>query len=67
MLKRAWLLFSITWAALFLWNGSTKENGGGMGDVMLAVAPWLIGAICRYIVFGGATAGPDHWSRRDYR
>ena len=43
MLKRAWALLAGMWALVFLWKGSTKIDGIGRGDVMLALAPMLIG------------------------
>lgn len=56
MLKRAWLLVSIVWALVFLWNGSTKLDGVGDGDVMMAAAPlaigWLLVKSLRFIATG---------------
>jgi len=43
MLKRAFFVFAVLWAGVFLANGATKVNGIGEGDVWLALAPVTIG------------------------
>jgi len=58
MLKRAWLLGSGIWAALCLWSGANRGNGGGIEekDVYLALAPLAIGGLLglaiRFVITG---------------
>lgn len=56
MLKRALLLLAALWAFAFLANGATKSDGIGRGDVMLALAPlvigWLLRQAGRFVVTG---------------
>ena len=56
MLRRCWVLFTVLWAVVFLWNGSTKSSGIHEGDVMLATAPvpigWLLSRAARFVTNG---------------
>jgi hypothetical protein len=52
MLKRAWFVFTLGWALMFLWNGSTKVDGIRPLDVVLAFAPLAIMRVLRFIVWG---------------
>lgn len=63
MLKRLWLLIVGLWAAVFLWNGSTRLNGVLPGDVALALAPliigWLLVLAARFVVTGTVAKTPQ--------
>jgi hypothetical protein len=52
MLKRAWFVFVVIWAGLFLYNGLTHEFGPTGLDVALAVAPLVAARVLRFIVLG---------------
>jgi hypothetical protein len=52
MLKRAWFVFAITWAGLFLFNGFTRVDGITRLDVGIALFPLLLAKVARFIVLG---------------
>ncbi len=70
MIKRAWLVVSGVWAAVFLAAGSTREDGLLAGDFAVSLLPFVAGplllAAFRFILwgsvrkrefYGGARAG----------
>jgi hypothetical protein len=62
MLRRAWLVLSVGWFALFMWAGSSREAGALPGDYALALFPAVAGPlllwITRFIVRGSVRPAP---------
>jgi hypothetical protein len=45
VIKRLWIVLSVLWAVFILWGMSTKPDGLGKGDVILAVLPVVVGLL----------------------
>jgi hypothetical protein len=64
MLKRAWLLCSLVWAALCLWGGASRADGGLLPkDFVTAFLPlvvgWLLALATRFVVTGSPVRPRD--------